>query len=83
VSKRYLIRRLLLVVPVLLGTILIVFALVFLTPGDPVSRLAGNKPLAESTYNEITWISLSWCSTSTTSMASSTVTWGRRSPAAT
>ncbi len=52
-SKRYLIRRLLLVVPVLLGTILIVFALVFLTPGDPVSRLAGNKPLAESTYNEI------------------------------
>jgi len=53
VSKRYLIRRLLLVVPVLLGTILIVFALVFLTPGDPVARLAGNKPLAPSTYNEI------------------------------
>lgn len=52
-SKRYLIRRLLLVVPVLLGTILIVFALVFLTPGDPVNRLAGNKPLAPSTYNEI------------------------------
>ena len=52
-SKRYLIRRLLLVVPVLLGTILIVFALVFLTPGDPVARLAGNKPLAPSTYNEI------------------------------
>jgi ABC-type dipeptide/oligopeptide/nickel transport system permease component len=53
VSKRYLIRRLLLVVPVLLGTILIVFALVFLTPGDPVNRLAGNKPLAPSTYSEI------------------------------
>jgi oligopeptide transport system permease protein len=53
VSKRYLIRRLLLVVPVLLGTILVVFALVFLTPGDPVARLAGNKPLAPSTYNEI------------------------------
>ena len=52
-SKRYLIRRLLLVVPVLLGTILIVFALVFLTPGDPVNRLAGNKPLAPSTYSEI------------------------------
>ena len=52
-SKRYLIRRLLLVVPVLLGTIFIVFALVFLTPGDPVSRLAGNKPLAPSTYQEI------------------------------
>ena len=53
-SKRYLIRRLLLVVPVLLGTILLVFALVFLTPGDPVARLAGNKPLAPSTYAEIT-----------------------------
>jgi ABC-type dipeptide/oligopeptide/nickel transport system permease component len=54
VSKRYLIRRLLLVVPVLLGTILLVFALVFLTPGDPIARLAGNKPLAPSTYAEIT-----------------------------
>jgi ABC-type dipeptide/oligopeptide/nickel transport system permease component len=53
VSKRYLIRRLLLVVPVLLGTIFVVFALVFLIPGDPVSRLAGNKPLAPSTYQEI------------------------------
>ena len=53
-SKRYLIRRLLLVVPVLLGTILLVFALVFLTPGDPIARLAGNKPLAPSTYAEIT-----------------------------
>jgi ABC-type dipeptide/oligopeptide/nickel transport system permease component len=42
-----------LVVPVLLGTIIIVFALVFLTPGDPVARLAGNKPLAPSTYSEI------------------------------
>ena len=53
-SKRYLIRRLLLVVPVLLGTILLVFGLVFLTPGDPIARLAGNKPLAPSTYAEIT-----------------------------
>jgi ABC-type dipeptide/oligopeptide/nickel transport system permease component len=42
------------VVPVLLGTIFVVFALVFLIPGDPVARLAGNKPLAPSTYQEIT-----------------------------
>lgn len=52
-SRRYLIRRLLLVVPVLLGTILLVFALVFLLPGDPIRRLAGTKPISESTYNEI------------------------------
>ena len=45
VSRRYLIRRLLLVVPVLLGTILLVFGMVFLAPGDPIRRLAGNKPL--------------------------------------
>ncbi|MDP9184729.1 MAG: ABC transporter permease [Actinomycetota bacterium] len=48
-SRRYLIRRLLLVVPVLLGTILLVFSLVFLLPGDPIRRLAGSKPLPEST----------------------------------
>jgi len=54
VSRRYLIRRLLLVVPVLLGTILLVYGLVFLSPGDPIRRLAGSKPLSESTYNEIT-----------------------------
>ena len=53
-SRRYLIRRLLLVVPVLLGTILLVYGLVFLSPGDPIRRLAGSKPLSESTYNEIT-----------------------------
>jgi oligopeptide transport system permease protein len=49
VSRRYLIRRLLLVVPVLLGTILLVYGLVFLMPGDPITRLAGSKPLPEST----------------------------------
>jgi ABC-type dipeptide/oligopeptide/nickel transport system permease component len=53
VSKRYLIRRLLLVVPVLLGTILLVYSLVFVTPGDPIKRLAGSKPLPESTINAI------------------------------
>lgn len=53
-SRRYLIRRLLLVIPVLLGTILLVFSLVFLLPGDPIRRLAGTKPVSQSTYNEIT-----------------------------
>lgn len=43
-----------LVVPVLLGTILLVFGLVFLLPGDPIRRLAGSKPISDSTYAEIT-----------------------------
>jgi peptide/nickel transport system permease protein/oligopeptide transport system permease protein len=41
------------VVPVLLGTILLVYSLVFLMPGDPIRRLAGSKPLPESTVNAI------------------------------
>ncbi len=40
--------------PVLLGTILLVFGMVFLAPGDPISRLAGNKPLSPSTKATIT-----------------------------
>jgi ABC-type dipeptide/oligopeptide/nickel transport system permease component len=43
-----LVRRLLLVIPVLLGVMLLVFGMVFLAPGDPIQRLAGNKPLAPS-----------------------------------
>lgn len=48
-SRAYLIRRLLLVVPVLLGTILLVYSLVFLMPGDPIRRLGGSRPLPDST----------------------------------
>jgi oligopeptide transport system permease protein len=50
---RYLIRRLLLVIPVFIGTTFIIFALVFAIPGDPIRALAGERPLAESTYNEL------------------------------
>ena len=42
-----------LVVPVLLGTILLVYGLVFLMPGDPIRRLAGSRPLPESTVQAI------------------------------
>ena len=52
-SRRYLVRRLLLVIPVLLGVMLLVFGMVFLAPGDPITRLAGNKPLAPSTIASI------------------------------
>ena len=52
-SRRYLVRRLLLLIPVLLGVMLLVFGMVFLTPGDPITRLAGNKPLPPSTVASI------------------------------
>ena len=52
-SRRYLVRRLLLLIPVLLGVMLLVFGMVFLSPGDPISRLAGNKPLPASTVASI------------------------------
>jgi peptide/nickel transport system permease protein/oligopeptide transport system permease protein len=44
---------LLLLIPVLLGVMLLVFGMVFLTPGDPITRLAGNKPLPPSTVASI------------------------------
>jgi peptide/nickel transport system permease protein/oligopeptide transport system permease protein len=52
-SRGYLLRRLLLVVPVLLGTTFVIFAMVFALPGDPIRRLAGNHVIAQSTYNAI------------------------------
>jgi peptide/nickel transport system permease protein/oligopeptide transport system permease protein len=47
------VRRLLLTIPVLLGVMLLVFGMVFLSPGDPIQRLAGNKPLPASTVASI------------------------------
>src|SRR5438105_2596835 len=49
-TRGYLLRRLLLVVPVLLGTTLLIYAMVFAIPGDPIRRLAGGHPVAHSTY---------------------------------
>lgn len=40
---RYVIRRLIQAIPVLLGTTLLIFALVFALPGDPIQALAGEK----------------------------------------
>jgi oligopeptide transport system permease protein len=50
---RYLIRRTLQIIPVFVGTTFIIFALVFAIPGDPIRALAGERPLAESTYQEL------------------------------
>ena len=41
----YIVRRLLLMIPVILGATFIIYALVFLRPGDPVLNLVGDKPI--------------------------------------
>ncbi|GAA1727439.1 ABC transporter permease [Aeromicrobium alkaliterrae] len=41
----YIARRLLLMIPVILGATFIIYALVFLRPGDPVLNLVGDKPI--------------------------------------
>jgi len=43
---RYVIRRLLLTIPVLLGASFLIFAMVYALPGDPIAALAGDRPLA-------------------------------------
>ena len=50
---RYLTRRTLQIIPVFVGTTFLIFALVFAIPGDPIRALAGERPLAESTYQEL------------------------------
>ena len=42
---RYLIRRLLLTIPVLLGVATLVFALIHLVPGDPAQSMLGEARL--------------------------------------
>ncbi|GAA3279879.1 ABC transporter permease [Nesterenkonia halobia] len=45
---RYIIRRLLQFIPVVLVSTLIVYALNFLMPGDPIRALAGERPMSEA-----------------------------------
>ncbi|RFS81147.1 ABC transporter permease [Actinomadura spongiicola] len=45
---RFVLRRLLQAVPVFLGTTLLIYALVFALPGDPIQALAGDKPVPEN-----------------------------------
>jgi oligopeptide transport system permease protein len=47
---RYFLRRLLQMLPVLIGTTFIIYALVFALPGDPIRLLAGDKPLSPDVY---------------------------------
>jgi oligopeptide transport system permease protein len=45
VVGRYLIRRVLQFIPVFFGATFLLFALVFVMPGDPIRALSGDKPL--------------------------------------
>lgn len=49
---RYLIRRLLELVPVFFGATLLMFVMVFALPGDPIRALAGEKPLSPAVQRE-------------------------------
>lgn len=42
----YILRRLLQMIPVFLGATLLIYAMVFLIPGDPIQALAGDKPMS-------------------------------------
>lgn len=51
--SRYIIRRLLQVVPVFFGATFLIYAMVFAIPGDPIRALAGERPIAESTQQQL------------------------------
>ena len=50
---KYLLRRVLQVIPVVLGTTLLVYALVFALPGDPVKAMFGDKPVNPAVVAQI------------------------------
>ena len=50
---RYVLRRLLLTVPVLIGASLLIYAMVYALPGDPVRALAGDRPLSPAVQAQI------------------------------
>lgn len=50
---RYIVRRLLQTIPVILGSTLLIYALVFLQPGDPIVALFGEKPVSDSVREQL------------------------------
>ena len=45
---KYIFRRLLMMIPVMLGVIVIVFTLLYITPGDPVDSFLGDDATPEA-----------------------------------
>ncbi|MCO6006600.1 ABC transporter permease [Actinoallomurus purpureus] len=50
---RFVLRRLLQMVPVVLGTTFLIYVLVFALPGDPIRVLGGDKPMPPSVYEAL------------------------------
>ncbi|SDQ70826.1 ABC transporter permease [Quadrisphaera sp. DSM 44207] len=50
---RYVARRLLLTIPVMLGASFLIFAMVYALPGDPIRALAGDRPLAPAVVAQL------------------------------
>lgn len=50
---RYLIKRLLQIIPVLIGATLLVYAMVFAVPGDPIRALFGEKQPSDAVINTL------------------------------
>jgi oligopeptide transport system permease protein len=50
---RYIARRLLLAIPVLIGASFLIFAMVFALPGDPIRALGGDRPISESVQAQL------------------------------
>ena len=50
---RYVARRLLLAIPVLIGASFLIFAMVFALPGDPIRALGGDRPLAPAVQDAL------------------------------
>ena len=50
---KYVLRRVLQMIPVVLGTTLLVYALVFALPGDPVKAMFGDKPINHAVEAQI------------------------------
>jgi oligopeptide transport system permease protein len=50
---RYIARRLLLTIPVLIGATFLIFTMVYALPGDPIRALSGDRPLSQAVQAQL------------------------------
>src|SRR5687768_2597147 len=50
---RYVVRRLLLAIPVVIGASFLIFAMVYALPGDPIRALGGDRPLSPAVVAQL------------------------------
>ena len=49
----YVLRRILVMIPVFLGATLLIYGMVFLLPGDPIVALGGDRPLSPAVIAQL------------------------------